>query len=99
MTEADASATHTFEALRGRLMGLAYRMLGSRAEAEDIVQETYIRWHQAARAKVESPEAWLVTTASRLAIDRLRRLKTERDAYVGPWLPEPVVTTPAPDRN
>ncbi len=89
----------TFEALRGRLFGLAYRMLGSRADAEDIVQETYIRWHQSAHGSIESPEAWLVTTTSRLAIDRLRRLKTERQAYVGPWLPEPIVTPAPPDRD
>ena len=90
----------TFEALRGRLFGLAYRMLGSRAEAEDIVQDTYLRWHQAAREQIENPEAWLVTAATRLAIDRLRRLKTEREAYVGPWLPEPIVShTPPPDRD
>jgi len=90
----------TFEALRGRLFGLAYRMLGSRAEAEDIVQDTYLRWHQAAREQIENPEAWLVTAATRLAIDRLRRLKTEREAYVGPWLPEPIVShAPPPDRD
>jgi RNA polymerase sigma-70 factor, ECF subfamily len=94
------SATATFEALRGRLFGLAYRMLSSRAEAEDIVQEAYVRWHQHAQDGVETPEAWLVTTTTRLAIDRLRRLKTERDAYHGPWLPEPIVTpAPAPDHG
>src|SRR5437868_4487793 len=93
------SATATFEALRGRLFGLAYRMLGSRVEAEDIVQEAYLRWHGTARGAVENPEAWLVTATSRLAIDRLRRLKTEREAYVGPWLPEPIVTAAAPDRH
>ncbi len=75
-------------------------MLGSRAEAEDVVQETYVRWHQSEQQGIENPEAWLVTTATRLAIDRLRRLKTEREAYIGPWLPEPIVTsTPAPDRQ
>jgi len=89
----------TFEALRGRLFGLAYRMLGSRADAEDIVQETYVRWHQTERGSIENPEAWLVTTTTRLAIDRLRRLKTEREAYVGPWLPEPIVTHAPPDRD
>jgi RNA polymerase sigma-70 factor (ECF subfamily) len=89
----------TFEALRGRLFGLAYRMLGSRADAEDVVQETYVRWHQVAPGTVENSEAWLVTTTSRLAIDRLRRLKTEREAYVGPWLPEPIVAPAPPDRN
>jgi RNA polymerase sigma-70 factor, ECF subfamily len=98
MTPTGTSVT-TFEALRGRLFGLAYRMLGSRADAEDVVQETYVRWHQVAPGSVENPEAWLVTTTSRLAIDRLRRLKTEREAYVGPWLPEPIVTAAPPDRN
>jgi RNA polymerase sigma-70 factor (ECF subfamily) len=93
------TSTATFEAVRGRLFGLAYRMLGSRAEAEDIVQETYVRWHQVAPGSVETPEAWLVTTATRLAIDRLRRLKTEREAYVGTWLPEPIVTAGPPDHN
>jgi RNA polymerase sigma-70 factor (ECF subfamily) len=88
-----------FEAVRGRLFGLAYRMLGSRAEAEDVVQEAYVRWHQADQAAVENAEAWLVSTATRLAIDRLRRLKTEREAYTGPWLPQPIVTVgEAPDR-
>jgi RNA polymerase sigma-70 factor (ECF subfamily) len=79
--------------MRPRLFGLAYRMLGSRAEAEDVVQDTYLRWHSADHLAVESSDAWLVTTATRLAIDRLRRLKTEREAYVGPWLPEPIVDT------
>jgi RNA polymerase sigma-70 factor, ECF subfamily len=88
-----------FEAVRGRLFGLAYRMLGSRADAEDIVQEAYVRWHEAGRGGIENPEAWLVTTTSRLAIDRLRRLKTEREAYSGPWLPEPIVTHEPPDRH
>jgi RNA polymerase sigma-70 factor (ECF subfamily) len=74
-------------------------MVGSRADAEDVVQETYVRWHAVEKGDIESPEAWLVTTASRLAIDRLRRLKIEREAYVGPWLPEPIVTTAAPDRD
>jgi RNA polymerase sigma-70 factor (ECF subfamily) len=88
-----------FEALRGRLFGLAYRMLGSRADAEDIVQEAYVRWHEVAHDRIENAEAWLVTTTSRLAIDRLRRLKTEREAYVGQWLPEPIVAQPPPDRD
>ena len=89
-----------FEGLRGRLFGIAYRMLGSRADAEDVVQETYVRWHQAARESIRTPEAWLVTTATRLAIDRLRALRVEREAYLGPWLPEPLMRTepPSPDR-
>lgn len=95
------TAASTFEAVRGRLFGLAYRMLGSRAEAEDVVQDAYLRWHQADRGRIDNFEAWLVTTTTRLAIDRLRRLKTEREAYVGPWLPEPILGGPAapPDRQ
>lgn len=92
------SAT-TFEATRGRLFGLAYRMLGSRADAEDIVQEAYVRWHESDKDRIESSEAWLVTTTTRLALDRLRRLKTEREAYFGPWLPQPIVTDAPPDRH
>ena len=88
-----------FEGLRGRLFGLAYRMLGSPADAEDIVQEAYVRWHEVTKDSIDNPEAWLVTITSRLAIDRLRRLKTERDAYVGQWLPQPIVTDAPPDRH
>ena len=94
-----AAPVTVFEALRGRLFGLAYRMLGSRADAEDIVQETYLRWHQVANRNIDNPEAWLVTATTRLAIDRLRRLKTEREAYVGQWLPEPIVTHGPPDHD
>jgi RNA polymerase sigma-70 factor (ECF subfamily) len=95
------SAATGFEPNRGRLFGIAYRMLGSRAEAEDVVQEAYVRWHQSDRGAIRNAEAWLVTTATRLAIDRLRALKTEREAYVGPWLPEPMMsdTPPPPDHN
>jgi RNA polymerase sigma-70 factor (ECF subfamily) len=89
-----------FERVRSRLFGIGYRMLASRAEAEDVVQEAYVRWHQADQDAIQNPEAWLVTTTTRLAIDRLRALKTEREAYVGPWLPEPLMTEdPPPDRN
>jgi RNA polymerase sigma-70 factor (ECF subfamily) len=97
------TATELFNSLRGRLFGLAYRMTGSRADAEDLVQEAYLRWHGADHDRIESPEAWLVTTTTRLALDRLRRLKTERDAYVGPWLPDPIVgavsATAPPDQH
>ena len=90
-----------FEPTRARLFGLAYRMLGSRAEAEDVVQDAYVRWHQTDREAIRNAEAWLVTTATRLAIDRLRALKTERDAYTGPWLPEPMTADapPPPDHH
>jgi RNA polymerase sigma-70 factor, ECF subfamily len=94
----ESTPTGAFEDVRGRLFSLAYRMLASRAEAEDVVQETYVRWHQADQAAIHTPEAWLVTTATRLAIDRLRALKTQRQAYSGPWLPEPMVSAePPPD--
>jgi RNA polymerase sigma-70 factor, ECF subfamily len=85
-----------FEANRGKLWRIAYRMLGSRDDAEDMVQEAYLRWHRAAREDVRSPQAWLVTTVTRLSIDRLRQLRTERELYTGPWLPEPLVTESAP---
>ena len=88
-----------FEAQHRHLRALAYRMLGSRADAEDIVQDAYVRWHQVEHEGIENPEAWLVTTTTRLAIDRLRRLKAEREAYVGPWLPQPIVTDEPPDRH
>ena len=101
MNETADSAVDGFEPNRGRLFGIAYRMLGSRAEAEDLVQEAYVRWHQTDREAIRNAEAWLVTTTTRLAIDRLRALKTERESYVGPWLPEPMMrdTPPPPDRH
>lgn len=96
----DVETTTPFERIRPRLFGLAYRMTGSRADAEDLVQETYVRWHQADRAAIANAEAWLVTATTRLAIDRLRRRKIEREAYAGPWLPEPLVSAaPPPDRD
>lgn len=79
----------TFETHRSRLFSLAYRLLGSRSDAEDVVQDTWLRWHQADTAAIHNPEAWLVTTASRLGIDRLRAAKLQRERYPGPWLPEP----------
>jgi RNA polymerase sigma-70 factor, ECF subfamily len=79
-----------FEAQRPRLTRLAYRMLGSVAEAEDAVQDAWLRW-QAAGEGVEDPAAWLVRTTSRLCIDRLRAAKARREAYKGPWLPEPLI--------
>ena len=84
-------AADSFAALRPRLFAIAYRMLGTRADADDVVQDAWLRWHASARESVQSPEAWLVTIATRLAIDRLRSRKTEREAYIGWWLPEPLV--------
>jgi RNA polymerase sigma-70 factor (ECF subfamily) len=83
--------TTIFAALRPRLFATAYRMLGTRADAEDVVQDAWLRWHASARAGLQSPEAWLVTITTRLAIDRLRARLAEREAYVGWWLPEPIV--------
>jgi RNA polymerase sigma-70 factor (ECF subfamily) len=84
-----------FERHRARLFGIAYRMLGSVQDAEDIVQETLLRWHQADASAVQAPEGWLVAVATRLSIDRLRRASTERELYTGTWLPEPIATDPA----
>ena len=79
-----------FEAQRPRLTRLAYRMLGSVAEAQDAVQDAWLRWTKAA-ATVADPAAWLVRVTTRLCIDRLRAAKAERAAYRGPWLPEPLI--------
>lgn len=90
-----------FDGYRPRLFGIAYRMLGSRADAEDILQEAYIRWIESNTSELRSAEAWLATVVAHLCIDRLRSAKTERDAYTGPWLPEPLVSPGplSPDRT
>ncbi len=79
-----------FEAARPRLFALAYRMVGLVEDAEDIVQETFLRWQSTEHAPVRSADAWLLTACTRIAIDHLRRVQAERNAYVGMWLPEPV---------
>ena len=79
----------TFHTHRPRLLALAYRLLGSRADAEDVVQDAWLRWHQADQSAIVDPLAWLVTATTRLGIDRLRALRARREHYVGPWLPEP----------
>jgi RNA polymerase sigma-70 factor (ECF subfamily) len=84
-----------FEQLRRRLFSVAYKMTGTRADAEDIVQEAYLRWHRTDVGEVRSAEAWLVTVVTRLSIDRLRRASVEREAYTGPWLPEPLFGVPS----
>jgi RNA polymerase sigma-70 factor (ECF subfamily) len=86
-----STESQTFTALRPRLFSIAYRMLGVRADAEDVVQDTWLRWHGAGQEGLQSAQAWLVTVATRLAIDRLRTRKAEREAYIGWWLPEPLV--------
>jgi RNA polymerase sigma-70 factor, ECF subfamily len=85
----------SFEPYRRRLLGLAYRMLGSMVDAEDAVQETYLRWHGADRDKVSDPKAFLMTTTARICLDVLTSARARREEYVGPWLPEPVVDTAA----
>lgn len=86
-----------FTAHRPRLFGIAYRMLGSRLDAEDVLQDAYLRWHQSPQSEVVSPQAWLVTTVTRLCIDRLRSARAERERYPGPWLPEPLVADEGAD--
>jgi RNA polymerase sigma-70 factor (ECF subfamily) len=85
----------SFEPYRRRLLGLAYRMLGSMADAEDAVQEAYLRWHAADRDKVLEPRAFLMTMTTRICLDVLTSARARRETYVGPWLPEPVVDTAA----
>lgn len=85
-------ATDEFEEHRPVLLGVAYRMLGRVADAEDVVQEAWLRWSGADRGDVREPRGYLVRITTRLAIDRLRQVKARNEAYVGPWLPEPYVT-------
>lgn len=82
--------TALFQQHRQRLFGLAYRMLGRPADAEDVLHDAWLRWHEQDVSRLDDPEAWLVTVTTRLALDRLRRAKTEREHYTGPWLPEPL---------
>ncbi|MGE8166213.1 RNA polymerase sigma-70 factor [Paraburkholderia sp. NPDC080076] len=81
-----------FNGLRPRLQKIAYRMLGSVAEAEDIVQDVWLRWHATAREAIDNAEAWLVSVTTRMSIDRLRAAKIQREHYAGIWLPEPQMT-------
>ncbi|MER5931533.1 RNA polymerase sigma-70 factor [Streptomyces sp. NPDC002054] len=88
----DTAATAVFEEHRGRMFGIAYRMLGSAAEAEDMVQDAWLRWSAADRTDVEHPGAFLAKTVTRLCLHRLDSARARRERYVGPWLPEPVFT-------
>src|SRR3990170_8884916 len=76
---------------RPLLFSIGYRMLGSVMDAEDMVQETYLRWQQASPDEVRSPKSYLSTVVTRLCIDQLRSAKTQREQYIGPWLPEPLI--------
>ncbi|MCZ4513369.1 RNA polymerase sigma-70 factor [Streptomyces sp. ActVer] len=86
------TVTEVFEEHRPVLTGVAYRMLGRVADAEDVVQEAWLRWSGADRSDVREPRGYLVRVTTRLAIDRLRQVQSRKEAYVGPWLPEPYVT-------
>lgn len=83
-----------FLELKPMLFSLAYRMLGTRADAEDVVQETYLRWREAADDEIRSPRAYLATVTARLSLDALKSAQRKREVYVGPWLPEPLVGPP-----
>jgi RNA polymerase sigma-70 factor, ECF subfamily len=96
-TGGDADRLATFNQYRGLLFSVAYRMLGSVADAEDMVQETFIRWQQAAKEEIRSPRSFLVTVITRLSINQLQSARVRREEYVGEWLPEPLVTGPESD--
>src|SRR5690625_7283180 len=83
-------SAEVFEEHRSLLTGVAYRVLGTVSDAEDAVQEAWLRWSGTDTARVEDPRAYLVTVVSRLAIDRLRKAGSRRESYVGEWLPEPI---------
>ncbi|MFC7529748.1 RNA polymerase sigma-70 factor [Actinoplanes sp. GCM10030250] len=95
LTDLD-NAAEVFTACRPRLFGIAYRMLSSAAEAEDLVQDVWLRWQSADRGVVKNPAAFLATTTTRLAINALQSARARRETYIGPWLPEPVDTSADP---
>ena len=90
------SPVETFESHRGRMFGIAYRMLGSASEAEDIVQDAWLRWQSADRSDVAEPGAFLATIVTRLSLTALDSARARREVYIGPWLPEPVSTADDP---
>ena len=97
-SEVDRSSA-VFTEFRPLLFAIAYRMLGSAMDAEDVVQEAYLRWQDAEGTDVRSPRAYLATIVTRLAINHLRSARVQRESYVGPWLPEPLMTEHAPDAS
>lgn len=88
-------AAERFEAQRGFLRGLAYRMLGSHAEADDIVQDAWLRWSRTERTAIDEPRAFLARTVTRLCLDQMKSARAQREVYFGPWLPEPVLDSDA----
>src|SRR4051812_34154845 len=95
----DAISEHAFLEHRGHLFGVAYRMLGSRADAEDAVQEAWLRYRKADTSEVADLRAWLTTVTGRLCLDQLKSARARRETYVGPWLPEPLVSNQPPERG
>jgi len=96
-TASDAGRLAVFDKYRGLLFSVAYRMLGSVADTEDMLQETFIRWQQAASGEIRSSRAFLVTIITRLCINQLQSARVQREEYVGEWLPEPILTDPRSD--
>ena len=95
MTADENRALELFTAERDRLFALAYRMLGSVEDAEDVVQEAFLRWHRTPLETIERPGAWLTTVVTRIALNQLQSARATRESYVGPWLPEPLLGTDA----
>src|SRR5271166_4369775 len=91
VSQAPADRLSQFQELRPLLFSLAYRMLGTRADAEDVLQESYLRWQSTSADEVRSPKSYLTTVVARLALDALKTAHRKREVYVGPWLPEPLV--------
>lgn len=82
---------HEFETLRKDLVGFSYRMLGSMPDAEDVVQEAYVRWEHRGRPELDSPRSWFLRVCARLCLDRTKSVRYQREKYIGPWLPEPII--------
>jgi RNA polymerase sigma-70 factor (ECF subfamily) len=97
--QGEPDPTDGFTPLRAELIGLAYRMTGSFATAEDIAQDTFLRWNAADRSQIEIPRAWLLKVATRLSLDHLKSARSRREHYVGPWLPEPVLDSEDPPQQ
>lgn len=94
MRDVPTDQAEAFGQHRKHLLFIAYRMLGSVSDAEDMIQETFLRWQNVSEGEVRSPKAYLSAIVTRLCVDRLRALKSQREEYIGPWLPEPLVTEP-----
>jgi RNA polymerase sigma-70 factor (TIGR02957 family) len=97
--ERQTDAARVFDEHRGLLVSVAYRVLGSVTDAEDAVQEAWLRWSGVDHSRINNPRAFLVRVTTRLAIDRLRRVRARRESYVGPWLPEPILTRQDPSED